>query len=231
MGYLDNSTVTVDAILTKQGRKKLAQNQPLNISYFTLVDTGTDYTTWNEDHPSGSAYYGEAIEALPNLEALPNSAHFMMRNNLVTYAKGTDRIPSLKEIVDIDFGDSMDSVTRTVEMTTGYATPSGFAVVVADTSIVLLNGSTGAPGSNNPMDGNLLQYLNTQDIQSAGMINLTANDNGLYNLTVAPQPNWDATKELTIIVISLDNGAYTSFKATVGVNTVEGSAGGTMGDY
>ena len=80
MGYLDNSTIVVDAVLTKQGRKLLALGQGLNISYFTLTDTGVDYSLWNPDHPSGSAYYGEAIENLPNLEALPNSAYFM-RNN------------------------------------------------------------------------------------------------------------------------------------------------------
>ena len=43
----------------------------------------------------------------------------MMRNNLVSYPKGQDRIPQIKEIQDIDFGESTDSVTRTVEMTSG----------------------------------------------------------------------------------------------------------------
>ena len=33
MGYLDSTTVTVDAILTKQGRKLLAQGNALNIDY------------------------------------------------------------------------------------------------------------------------------------------------------------------------------------------------------
>ena len=61
MGYLDNSTIVVDAILTKHGRKLLASGQGLNIQYFTVSDTGIDYTLWNPDHPSGSAYYGEAI--------------------------------------------------------------------------------------------------------------------------------------------------------------------------
>ena len=86
MGYLDNSTIVVDAILTKQGRKLISQGSPLNISYFTLTDTGVDYTLWNPDHPSGSAYYGEAIENLPQLEALPNAAYFM-RNKLMTLNK------------------------------------------------------------------------------------------------------------------------------------------------
>ena len=92
MGYLDNSTIVVDAVLTKQGRKLLALGQGLNISYFTLTDTGVDYSLWNPDHPSGSAYYGEAIENLPNLEALPNAAYFM-RNNLITLSRDTVSLP------------------------------------------------------------------------------------------------------------------------------------------
>ena len=79
MGYLDNSTIVVDAVLTKQGRKLLALGQGLNISYFTLTDTGVDYSLWNPDHPSGSAFYGEAIENLPMLEASVH-AEYNLRN-------------------------------------------------------------------------------------------------------------------------------------------------------
>ena len=83
MGYLDNSTIVVDAVLTKQGRKLLALGQGLNISYFTLTDTGVDYSLWNPDHPSGSAYYGEAIEKLPQVEASVHS-QYALRNKLIT---------------------------------------------------------------------------------------------------------------------------------------------------
>ena len=92
MGYLDGSTITVDAILTKKGRQILSGGGSLNISSFTLSDTGVDYTLWNVDHPSGSAYYGEAIENMPNLEALPNSAYFM-RNNLLSWDRGIVAMP------------------------------------------------------------------------------------------------------------------------------------------
>ena len=99
MGYLDNSTITVDAVLTKQGRRLLAQGQPLGISYFCLSDTGIDYNLWNVGHPSGSAYYGEAIENLPQVEALPQAEYFM-RNRLVTLNRDTTAMP----ILDILFG-------------------------------------------------------------------------------------------------------------------------------
>ena len=94
MGYLDGSTITVDAVLTKQGRRLLAQGQSLGITSFALTDTGIDYNLWNTGHPSGSAFYGEAIENLPQLEALPQAEYFM-RNKLVTLGRDTTAMPIL----------------------------------------------------------------------------------------------------------------------------------------
>ena len=94
MGYLDSTTVTVDAVLTKKGRQIISEGGSLDIRYFTLSDTGVDYTLWNADHPSGSAYYGEAIENLPLVEALPNG-QYAMRNKLVSLGKNTVQMPSL----------------------------------------------------------------------------------------------------------------------------------------
>ena len=63
MGYLNNQVVTVDAILTKKGRELLAKGDgSFNITQFALSDDEVDYTLYNPNHPSGSAYYGEAIE-------------------------------------------------------------------------------------------------------------------------------------------------------------------------
>ena len=77
MGILDNDTVIVDAILTKIGRRKLAQGQPLGISKFAFGDTGVDYTLYNPNHPSGSDSYGSAITNLPMLEAVPDDNVFL----------------------------------------------------------------------------------------------------------------------------------------------------------
>ena len=65
MGYLDNSIVTVDAILTKKGRELLARGDgSFKITQFALADDEIDYTLYNPQHPSGSAFYGEALENL-----------------------------------------------------------------------------------------------------------------------------------------------------------------------
>ena len=77
MGILDNDTVVVDAILTKIGRQKLANGQPLGINKFAFGDTGVDYTLYNPNHPSGSDSYGTAITSLPMLEAVPDDNVFL----------------------------------------------------------------------------------------------------------------------------------------------------------
>ena len=77
MGILDNDTVIVDAILTKLGRQKLANGQPLGVSQYAFGDTGVDYTLYNSGHPSGSDSYGSAITSLPMLEAVPDDNVFL----------------------------------------------------------------------------------------------------------------------------------------------------------
>ena len=93
MGYLDNSSITVDAILTKRGRELLARNDgSFNITQFALGDDEIDYTLFNETHPNGSQYSGEAIENMPLLEAFPDENN-MMIHKLITLPRGTSKLP------------------------------------------------------------------------------------------------------------------------------------------
>lgn len=95
MGYLNNSVVTVDAILTRKGRELLARNDgSFRITQFALADDEIDYTLYNPNHPSGSAYFGEAIENMPLLEAFPDENQ-IMKYKLVTLPRGTNRLPVL----------------------------------------------------------------------------------------------------------------------------------------
>ena len=95
MGYLNNSVVTVDAILTDTGRQLLAQNDgQFRITQFALADDEIDYTLYNPLHPSGSAYYGQAIDNMPLLEAFPQSTQ-TMKYKLVTLPRGTAKMPIL----------------------------------------------------------------------------------------------------------------------------------------
>jgi len=98
MGYLNNTIVTVDAILTKKGRELLAQGAgAFNITKFALSDDEIDYTLYNPSHPSGSAYYGEAIENMPLLEAFPDETQ-IMKYKLTTATRGTYILPFIASV-------------------------------------------------------------------------------------------------------------------------------------
>jgi len=99
MGYLNNSVVTVDAILTNKGRELLARGDgSFKITQFALSDDEIDYSLYNPTHPSGSAFYGQAIENMPLLEAFPETTQ-NLRYKLVTLPRGTAKMP----ILDIGF--------------------------------------------------------------------------------------------------------------------------------
>jgi len=76
MGFLDNSSVTVDAVLTKRGREILASGGDLGITKFALSDEEIDYTLWDVTHPNGTDSYGSVIENMSLLEAVPNRQSF-----------------------------------------------------------------------------------------------------------------------------------------------------------
>ena len=95
MGYLNNQIVTVDAILTKKGRELLARNDgSFRITQFALSDDEIDYTFYNPNNASGSAYYGQAIENMPLLEAFPDETQ-IMKYLLTTLPRGTSKMPIL----------------------------------------------------------------------------------------------------------------------------------------
>jgi|TARA_R110000796_G_scaffold179870_4_gene296445 hypothetical protein len=95
MGYLNNAVITVDAILTTKGRELLARNNgSFQITQFALADDEIDYTLYNPNHPSGSAYYGEAIDNMPLLEAFPSELQ-IMKYKLTTLPRGTAKLPVL----------------------------------------------------------------------------------------------------------------------------------------
>ena len=93
MGYLDNSSVTVDAILTLKGRELLAQGgNAFNITQFAVGDDEIDYSLWNPDHPLGTDYYGIVIENMPITEAIPDETQ-ALKYKLITLPKQTTNIP------------------------------------------------------------------------------------------------------------------------------------------
>ena len=119
MGILDNDTVIVDAILTKLGRDKLRQGQPLGITQYAFGDTGVDYNLYNPDHPSGSDAYGTAITSLPQLEAVPDDDVFMRSRLYGTGERG---------IQNYGFIDLPDGLTRSIASIPGGIESTGIVL-------------------------------------------------------------------------------------------------------
>jgi hypothetical protein len=94
MAYLVNDTTTVEAVVTKKGREKMASGRGLNITKFAVSDDEIDYTLYDSAHPLGSAYYDSAILALPITEPSPDETQ-VMRYKIVTLPKTTTRIPQI----------------------------------------------------------------------------------------------------------------------------------------
>jgi len=153
MGYLDSSTITVDAILTKRGRELLALNDgSFRITQFALGDDEIDYTMFNENHPNGSQYSGEAIENMSLIEAIPDGNH-IMRHKLITLDRGTSIIPFIdlggRGIIKLSLGGTDNITPKTLNyngVTTGLAEPNGYNFTIADRRLVSRFSATGPAG-------------------------------------------------------------------------------------
>jgi hypothetical protein len=143
MGYLNNSTITVDAILTKKGREILARGtDQFRITQFALADDEIDYDLYNPDHPLGTAFYGAAIENLPMTEALTDEAQ-MMKYKLITLPRGSNRLPFVDLGVPSINGAS--GQTFTISPITANLPGSddgglGYTAIIADSSLVVGTG-------------------------------------------------------------------------------------------
>jgi len=137
MGYLNNTSVVVDAILTDKGRQLLAQNDgSFQITQFSLSDDEVDYTLYNPNHPSGSAFYGEAIENMPIIQAFPE-ANEIMKYKLITLPRGTAKLPVITvgyNTIILKQGASLSLTPQTLNYLGATSTfeQSGYVATIGD---------------------------------------------------------------------------------------------------
>ena len=172
MGFLDNTTITVDAILTKRGREKLASaDEIFEITHFALADDEIDYELWDTSHPNGSTYYGAVLENMPLLEAFVDETQ-VMRYKLFTADKDK---PNLAFIEDIGLGNigsissPNTSVTIAPNTTNGPSTPENYTFQLLNTDLASIS----------PTDSGTLTLSNdnrTQTIRGSKSIELTIKD-------------------------------------------------------
>ena len=157
MGYLDNSSITVDAILTKRGRELLARNDgSFRITQFALGDDEIDYTLFNENHPNGSQFSGEAIENMPLIEAIPDEEN-IMRHKLITLPRGTSKLPIVtanvsKIVLSLGSSTVVNPATLNFNGLANLAEPSGYSATIADRRLLVSFQGTGTQGKQNTVN-------------------------------------------------------------------------------
>jgi len=148
MGYLDNSSITVDAILTKKGRELLAKGRDFFvISQFALADDEVDYNLWNPAHPHGSDYYGIIIENMPIIEAVTDE-NYSLKYKLLSLPKNTVRIPIINAKDSITLLEG--GFTDTVNLTTinGGNESLGYTVTLLNSDAATITGDGNGIGNN-----------------------------------------------------------------------------------
>ncbi len=206
MAILNPTTVTVDAILTTKGRELLARNDgSFQITQFALADDEVDYTLYNPNHPSGSAFYGEAIENTPILEAIPNESQ-IMRYKLVTLPRGTSKLPVINlgyNSISLRQGASLTITPQTLNYLGATSTfeANGYTATIADSRLVSSFSGTGITTTTPVSDLNTTTGAVLSVTQVGTSFSLTGTTiNTLFGSTLS-------SLTTTITVIGRDSGA------------------------
>jgi hypothetical protein len=223
MGYLNNQVVTVDAILTNKGRELLAKNDgSFIITQFALADDEIDYTLYNPTHPSGSSFYGEALQNMPLLEAFPIETQ-IMKYKLATLPRGTAKLPVLDlgySTVSLTQGSSLAITPQTLNFLGNNQTyeTSGYSATISDVRLMsTFNGvginTTAATTANTNAAATSTTTLGTNVSTTVigSQINLRAT-------TVNTLFGTNTQLSATLTVVGLDSGARLTIPITITQN-------------
>lgn len=203
MGYLNSDEITIDAILTKKGREKLAAGGGLNITQFALGDDEIDYSLYEPAHPKGSAYYDTAIKAIPITEASPDETQ-VLKYKLVTLPKGTTRMPKVSfGIPSIAVNQNSGKVALTPTTTPAGNRTTGYTLVLANKNAGSIIGSGAFAGS-----GSIPIYLGDE-------ISTTAAVERGEAFQFIPNPSLTQTIKTTITVYGNETGGSQTIPVTV----------------
>jgi len=213
MSYLDSSTVTVDAILTKKGRELLAQNGNLNITSFALSDDEIDYTLYQPNHPNGSAFYDIAIRNTPIFEPVSDETQ-TMKYKLVSLNQGVTSIPV------ISIAQDKISVPRdyTGDIIISPSTNPAYNLSLGYTAI-LSNKNVGALVV---QQANSINSISSTIPTFAGDINTTSAQVVVgQKFRFLPNSSLGKTTSTTLTIIGNESGGSLSIEVTVTVPTTQ----------
>ncbi len=172
MGFLDNTSITVDAVLTKKGREKLASGiENFEITHYAFADDEIDYELWDTSHPNGSTYYGAVLDNMPLLEAFVDETQ-VMRYKLFTSDKNKANLAFLEAIDALTIGSTSNKLASdSIEPTTtnGPSEPETYSFQILNTDIATIKGIDGTTGE-------FSTDSRTQTVNGAKGIDVTIND-------------------------------------------------------
>lgn len=203
MGYLDNTSVTVDAVLTKLGRQRLAEGN-LNITKFALSDDEINYALYDTAHSLGTAYYGEAIERMPLLEAFTNDVQ-ALTNKLITLPKNTQTLP----VVTVhESAINLTQPNQTVVITPQTfniegSNPGGYTFTLGNTDIATIE--VGESSTYTRTDGTAIPAATGNKL--SGTLNGMSVRITSYSIT--------QTQTTTLTVTGIDSGGTVTIPVTV----------------
>jgi hypothetical protein len=204
MGYLNNSSITVDAILTKKGRELLARGRDeFKITHFALADDEVDYDLYNTEHPLGTAYYGAAIENMPIVEALADETQ-MLKYKLVTLPKGSARIPVVRvsnTSFNLESGESTIIRPNTVNFQGGNR-QFGYTAILSDSDVAKIRATKAVRGT-----ASVPQFIG--DAEAAQSVTVSG-----FEFEVIAKEQLLTDKTATILIIGNETGGRVSVTVT-----------------
>ncbi len=206
MGFLDNSSITVDAILTKRGREILASGGNLNITKFALSDEEVDYTLWDVTHPNGTDSYGTVIENMSLLEATPNRTGF--RSHLINQSLAGSQL----NVDQTNYSDVDTNTTISIKPTTEGGISEQYTFTIENTNIVSFQGT--------------VQSTKTLTASSVDLRTMSINPSATTNVTITGVQS--ALSKVVTITVKADPASNTDPKGPKNVNfqnPLEGAPG------
>jgi hypothetical protein len=209
MAYIDNSTITVDAILTQKGRQLLAQNGNLNITSFALADDEIDYTLYQPNHPQGSAFYDIALRNTPVFEPLTDETQ-IMKYKLVTLNQGVTSIPVISISQDKILITSAYTGDIVINPSTNpsYNLQAGYTAILGNKNVGILI----------VQQTNAINSVSNTVPTFAGDINIASAQVVVGNsFRFVPNSGLTKTTTTNLTIIGNESGGSTSIEVTVTV--------------
>ena len=211
MAYLDNQTVTVNAVLTQKGRELLAQNGNLNITSFGLADDEIDYTLYQPNHPNGSAFYDIALRNTPVFEPLTDETQ-VMKYKLVTLNQGVTSIP----VVSISQNNIVVASSYTGEIIINPSTNPSYDLQTGYTAIL----GNKTVGTLIVQQTNAVNSVSSTIPSFVGNINTTSAQVVVGNtFRFVPNSSLGKTTTTNLTIVGNESGASLSIEVTVTVST------------